>query len=130
MADLRMQFGIQWDLIKTPLIVPLLQLAVYICLAMTLMLFIERLYMGVVIILIKLFWKKPEQRYKWQPIDEDTESGNSSFPMVLIQIPMFNEKEVQFMFLNPTSFSCSKKLKRPNPFQVYNISIGATFNLS
>ncbi|XP_023748391.1 glucomannan 4-beta-mannosyltransferase 2 [Lactuca sativa] len=106
MADLRMQFGIQWDLIKTPLIVPLLQLAVYICLAMTLMLFIERLYMGVVIILIKLFWKKPEQRYKWQPIDEDTESGNSSFPMVLIQIPMFNEKEV------------------------YKISIGAACNLS
>ncbi|XP_071711383.1 glucomannan 4-beta-mannosyltransferase 2-like [Rutidosis leptorrhynchoides] len=105
-VDLVTQFGMLWELIKAPLIVPLLQLAVYICLAMTVMLFMERLYMGVVIILIKLFWKKPEQRYKWQPIHEDMEIGNMAFPKILIQIPMFNEKEV------------------------YKISIGAACNLS
>nr|GFC40591.1 glucomannan 4-beta-mannosyltransferase 2-like [Tanacetum cinerariifolium] len=92
--DLVTQFGILWDVIKMPLVVPLLQLAVNICLAMTVMLFMERLYMGVVIILVKLFWKKPEQRYKWEPIREDVEAGNLMFPKVLIQIPMFNEKEV------------------------------------
>ncbi|KAJ0670663.1 putative glucomannan 4-beta-mannosyltransferase [Helianthus annuus] len=100
------EFGMLWEVIKAPLIVPLLQFAVYICLTMTVMLFVERLYMGVVIILIKLFWKKPEQRYRWQPIYKDAEIGNMSFPKVLIQIPMFNEKEV------------------------YKISIGAACSLS
>ncbi|XP_061345338.1 glucomannan 4-beta-mannosyltransferase 2 isoform X2 [Gastrolobium bilobum] len=61
---------------------------------MSLMLFMERLYMGIVIILIKLFWKKPEQRYKYEPIQDDVELGSSNFPTVLIQIPMFNEREV------------------------------------
>ncbi|KAL8193642.1 hypothetical protein R6Q57_026777 [Mikania cordata] len=105
-VDLAAQIGMLWDLIKAPLIVPLLQLAVYICLAMTVMLFVERLYMGIVIILVKIFWKKPDKRYNWEPIREDLEIGNSAFPMVLIQIPMFNEKEV------------------------YKISIGAACNLS
>ncbi|KAG2674509.1 hypothetical protein I3843_13G124700 [Carya illinoinensis] len=88
------QIGMMWELIKAPLIVPLLTLGVYICLAMSLMLFIERLYMGVVIILVKLFWKKPEKRYNYELLQEDLEMGSSNFPVVLIQIPMFNEKEV------------------------------------
>ncbi|PKI78771.1 hypothetical protein CRG98_000838 [Punica granatum] len=91
--DIAGQIGMMWELIKTPLIVPLLNLAVYICLAMVLMLFIERLYMGVVIILVKLFWKKPEDRYNWNPIEEDLESGSAAYPVVLVQIPMFNERE-------------------------------------
>lgn len=92
--DVAGQIGMMWELIKTPLIVPLLRLGVYICLAMALMLFIERLYMGVVIILVKLFWRKPEDRYNWRPIEEDLESGSAAYPVVLVQIPMFNEKEV------------------------------------
>lgn len=103
-VDLAAQIGLLWDLIKAPLIVPLLQLAVYICLAMTVMLFLERLYMGIVIILIKLFWKKPDKRYNWEPIRDDLEIGNSAFPLVLIQIPMFNEKEVCFFFFIVCSF--------------------------
>lgn len=83
-----------WELIRAPLIVPLLQLSVYICLTMSLMLLMERLYMGIVIILVKLFWKKPEQRYNWEPIQDDEESGSLNYPVVLIQIPMFNEREV------------------------------------
>ncbi|KAI8524254.1 hypothetical protein RHMOL_Rhmol13G0136100 [Rhododendron molle] len=104
--DMAGQIGVIWELIKAPLIVPLLRLSVYVCLAMTLMLFMERLYMGVVIILVKLFWKKPDKRYKWEPISEDLEIGNEAFPVVLVQIPMFNEREV------------------------YKISIGAACNLS
>lgn len=106
-ADIAGQIGFIWELIRTPLIVPLLRIAVYICLAMTVMLFVERLYMGIVIILVKIFWKKPEKRYNWEPMRDDIESGSSSYPMVLVQIPMFNEREVcnsqilnsQFLFL-------------------------------
>ncbi|KAL4296139.1 hypothetical protein GQ457_12G027710 [Hibiscus cannabinus] len=92
--DITGQLGLIWELIKAPLIVPLLQLGVYICLAMSLMLFMERVYMGIVIILVKLFWKKPEKRYNFEPIQDDVELGSSNFPVVLVQIPMFNEKEV------------------------------------
>ncbi|KAL6975999.1 Glucomannan 4-beta-mannosyltransferase 2, partial [Sarracenia purpurea var. burkii] len=52
--------------------------------------------MGVVIILVKLFQKKkkPDNRYKWEPISEDLEIGNATFPVVRVRIPMFNEREV------------------------------------
>lgn len=92
--DIAGQIGLIWELIKVPLIVPLLKLCVYICLAMSLMLFMERVYMGIVIILVKIFWKKPEKRYNWEAIQDDVELGSTNFPFVLIQIPMFNEKEV------------------------------------
>ncbi|XP_021899067.1 glucomannan 4-beta-mannosyltransferase 2 [Carica papaya] len=92
--DITGQIGLIWELIKAPLIVPLLRLGVYICLAMSLMLFMERLYMGIVIILVKMFWKKPEKRYKFELIQDDVEAGSSNFPVVLIQIPMYNEREV------------------------------------
>ncbi|KAL1557660.1 Glucomannan 4-beta-mannosyltransferase 2 [Salvia divinorum] len=104
--DIAGQIGLLWELIKAPLIVPLLTVCVYICLAMSIMVFIERLYMGVVIVLVHLFWKKPEKRYRYEPMKDDLESGNGGYPIVLVQIPMFNEKEV------------------------YKISIGAACNLS
>ncbi|KAF5750468.1 Nucleotide-diphospho-sugar transferases superfamily protein isoform 1 [Tripterygium wilfordii] len=89
-----LQLSIIWGQIKAPLIVPLLRFAVVICLAMSLMLFIERVYMGIVIVLIKIFGRKTEKRYKWEPIKDDIEIGNSAYPMVLVQIPMYNEREV------------------------------------
>ncbi|KAK9290823.1 hypothetical protein L1049_009001 [Liquidambar formosana] len=92
--DISEQIGLIWAQIKAPLIVPLLKLAVVVCLIMSLMLFIERVYMGIVIVLVKLFGRKPEKRYKWEPIKDDVELGNSAYPMVLVQIPMYNEKEV------------------------------------
>ena len=91
------QLGMIWELVKGPVIVPLLQLAVYICLLMSLMLLCERVYMGIVIVLVKLFWKKPHKRYKFEPIQDDEELGSSNFPVVLVQIPMFNEREVSFI---------------------------------
>ncbi|XP_028946215.2 glucomannan 4-beta-mannosyltransferase 9-like isoform X1 [Malus domestica] len=92
--DISMQMGLIWSQIKAPLIVPLLRLAVVLCLIMSVMLFVERLYMAVVIVLIKLFGRKPEKRYKWEPMKDDVELGNSAYPMVLVQIPMYNEREV------------------------------------
>nr|BAF36300.1 hypothetical protein [Ipomoea trifida] len=93
-GDMAAQMRLMYDLVKAPLIVPVLRLAVYVCLTMSMMLFVERLYMGIVIILVKIFCGKPEKRYKWEPMREDYEIGTSVFPSVLIQIPMFNEKEV------------------------------------
>lgn len=99
-SDIAGSIGLLWELIKAPLVVPLLRISVYICLAMSIMVFIERLYMGVVIILVKLFMKKPEKRYKWEPMREDVEIGNAAFPLVLVQIPMYNEKEVYLFRIN------------------------------
>ena len=102
-GDMSGQLELMWEMIKAPLIVPLLKLGVVFCLTMSLMLFCERLYMGVVIILVKLFWKKPEKRYNWEPlpdaIDDIEMGGSNKFPHVLIQIPMFNEREVIYLFL-------------------------------
>ncbi|XXG62973.1 hypothetical protein AAC387_Pa05g1255 [Persea americana] len=92
--DITEQIGFIWEQVKGPLIVPLLKVAVFVCLAMSVMLFLERVYMGIVITLVKLFRRKPEKRYKWEPIRDDVELGNSPYPMVLVQIPMYNEKEV------------------------------------
>lgn len=94
--DISGQIGLIWGQIKAPLIVPLLKVAVFLCLVMSLMLFAERVYMGIVIVLIKLIGRKPEKRYKWEPMKDDIELGNSTYPMVLVQIPMYNEREVLF----------------------------------
>ncbi|OIW11321.1 hypothetical protein TanjilG_20470 [Lupinus angustifolius] len=92
--DIVMQFALVWSQIKAPLIVPLLRIGVVLCLFMSVMMLMERLYMGIVIILVKLFGRKPEKRYKWEPMKDDMELGNSSYPMVLVQVPMYNEREV------------------------------------
>jgi beta-mannan synthase len=92
--DMTDQLALIWRQMRAPLIAPLLRFAVGICLIMSVMLFVERVYMAVVIVLVKLFGKRPEKRYKWEPIRDDIELGNSAYPMVLVQIPMYNEKEV------------------------------------
>ncbi|XP_022859125.1 glucomannan 4-beta-mannosyltransferase 2-like isoform X2 [Olea europaea var. sylvestris] len=105
-ADITGQIGLLWELIKVPFVVPLLRVAVYMGLVMSMIVSAERLSMLIVVLFVKLFMKKPENRYKWEPLQEDVEIGDSAFPMVLVQIPMYNEKEV------------------------YKISIGAACNLS
>ncbi|WOL12670.1 glucomannan 4-beta-mannosyltransferase 9-like isoform X1 [Canna indica] len=93
-GDMTQQLGVVWQQVKAPVIVPLLQLAVYVCLAMSVMLFVEKVYMAVVISAVRLLGRRPEKRYKWEPMGDDAELGTSAYPMVLIQIPMYNEKEV------------------------------------
>lgn len=93
-SDMTEQLLVIWGLIKAPIIVPLLNMGVLVCLSMSVMLFIERLYMGVVITFVKIFGRKPDKRYKWEALKDDLEHGNSAYPIVLIQIPMFNEREV------------------------------------
>lgn len=126
-ADIAGQVGLIWELIRAPLIAPLLRVSVYICLAMSLMLFCERLYMGIVIILVKIFWKKPKKRYNWEPIRDDLESNNASYPMVLVQIPMFNEKEVSIsQFLTHLTFLAFWDLVKINSLFLFFSSYRST----
>ncbi|PIN01598.1 Glucomannan 4-beta-mannosyltransferase [Handroanthus impetiginosus] len=81
-----------WDCIRVPIIVPLLCIVVYICLAMSIMLFIKRVYMAIVILFVKCLRKKRYTKYKLDAIKEDLER-NKNYPKLMVQIPMFNEKE-------------------------------------
>ncbi|VVA92327.1 unnamed protein product [Arabis nemorensis] len=80
--------------LRTLLIVPLFKCLVALCLIISLLVFTECIYMNLVVLYVKLFKRKPEKFYKWEPMQEDIELGNESYPMVLVQIPMYNEKEV------------------------------------
>ncbi|KAL2554344.1 Glucomannan 4-beta-mannosyltransferase 9 [Forsythia ovata] len=82
-----------WESIRVPIIAPILRIAVYVCIAMSAMLFIERVYMAIVITCVKFFGKKRYTKYQLDSIKEDLEK-NKNYPTVLIQIPMYNEKEV------------------------------------
>nr|XP_027104838.1 glucomannan 4-beta-mannosyltransferase 9-like isoform X2 [Coffea arabica] len=86
--------GRLWQQAKAALLVPFLKMMVFLCLTMSILLFVERVYMGIVVVLIKIFRWKPEKKHKWEPMKEDLEMGNLGYPMVLVQIPMCNEKEV------------------------------------
>ena len=92
--------GTMWEQVREPLIVPFMKVMVTMCLAMSIMLFVERVYMGIVIVVVKLMKYKLDKRYKWESIKEDLEMGNSAYPMVLVQIPMYNEKEVCVFILS------------------------------
>ncbi|CAN6462470.1 unnamed protein product [Victoria cruziana] len=82
-----------WREIRTPLVIPVIRMAVWICGVMSVMLFVERVYMAVVIVCVKLLGKQRYTKYKLDAVREDLEM-NGSYPVVLVQIPMFNEKEV------------------------------------
>nr|GMD50645.1 glucomannan 4-beta-mannosyltransferase 9-like [Ipomoea batatas] len=88
-------------------VVPLLRVMVFLCLAMVIMTLVEKVYFAVVVACLKLFRRKPEKQYKWEDMKkDDLEIGDSVYPMVLVQLPMCNEKKV------------------------YQLSIGAACNLS
>ncbi|KAI3822525.1 hypothetical protein L1987_10116 [Smallanthus sonchifolius] len=86
-------FTDMWRDIRLSMVMPSLTVAICICVVMSVMMFIERMYMTVVILLVKFMGKKRYTQYKLEALKEDLEQ-NRSYPMVLVQIPMFNEKEV------------------------------------
>lgn len=92
--DIAGQIGLIWEQVKAPVIIPLLRVAAFLCLVMSVMLFLEKVYLAVVIVAVKISGRRPDKRYKWAPLQDDLELGNSAFPLVLVQIPMYNEKEV------------------------------------
>ncbi|KAG0613781.1 hypothetical protein M758_6G129900 [Ceratodon purpureus] len=83
-----------WLSVRAPVVAPLLQFAINVCLVMVTMLFVERIFMCGVMVFVKLLRRTPESVYKFEPIRDDLEFGNSAYPMVLVQIPMYNEREV------------------------------------
>uniref|UniRef100_A0A1J3K4A2 glucomannan 4-beta-mannosyltransferase n=1 Tax=Noccaea caerulescens TaxID=107243 RepID=A0A1J3K4A2_NOCCA len=83
-----------WRQIRSLLIVPVFKCLVAICLVISCLVFIESFYMNIVVIYVKLFKRKPEKIYKWEAMQEDVELGDQNHPMVLVQIPMYNEREV------------------------------------
>ncbi|XP_062199861.1 glucomannan 4-beta-mannosyltransferase 1-like [Phragmites australis] len=86
-----------WRAVRWSVVVPTLQLAVYVCAAMSLMLFLERLYMAVVVAGLWLLRgrKRAHRRDGDQQQDDLVEAAaDHCHPMVLVQIPMFNEKQV------------------------------------
>ena len=76
-----------------------LRAAVWACLAASAMLVAEAAYMGLAS--LAALWRRPRRRYRWEPMPGaaggDVEEGPAAaaeFPMVLVQIPMYNEREV------------------------------------
>lgn len=76
------------------IMVPVMNTLVYLCVAMSVMLFVDRVSMAIVKFISELLGRTPEKRYKWEAIKEDSELGGLGYPMVLVQIPMYNEREV------------------------------------
>ena len=101
-----------WRAVRRHVVVPGLQLAVYVCAAMSLMLFLERLYMAAVVAGLWLQRRRRKRARRRRRLsgnddvrkrvlddDEDDDLLESAgedrrCPMVLVQIPMFNEKQV------------------------------------
>ncbi|KAJ1295783.1 hypothetical protein BS78_01G249000 [Paspalum vaginatum] len=77
-----------------------LRAAVWACLAASAVLVAEAAYMGLAsIVAAGMPWRRPRTRYRWDPMPGaaggDVEAADGAgFPMVLVQIPMYNEKEV------------------------------------
>ncbi|KAL5709992.1 glucomannan 4-beta-mannosyltransferase [Ranunculus cassubicifolius] len=85
-------FRTAWQLLEVPM-VPFLRLAIIICAVMSVMLFKERVHMAIVILTVKLMGSKWYTKFKLETLKQDLEDNNSC-PTVLVQIPMYNEKEV------------------------------------
>lgn len=81
--------------LRAKTIAPLLRVAIAACLIMSVMLLIEAVSMAAVSLAVKILRRRPEKRYRWEPIAGDEEEGSLAYPMVLVQIPMFNEKKVK-----------------------------------
>ncbi|RWW18541.1 hypothetical protein GW17_00017465 [Ensete ventricosum] len=103
-----------WVLVRANVVAPVLQVAVALCMLMSVMLVSEKILMGATSLFAKLFRWRPQRRYKYHSMGEDMEVG---YPMVLVQIPMYNEKQVRPFLLSLT-------------LRVYKLSIGAACGLS
>ncbi|CAD6202285.1 unnamed protein product [Miscanthus lutarioriparius] len=94
-----------WAAVRARAVAPALEAAVWACLAMSVMLVLEVCYMSVSsFVAVNLLRRTPERRYRWEPMpsgtaggqqdDEEAAVGGEAYPMVLVQIPMYNEREV------------------------------------
>uniref|UniRef100_A0A8R7QYV4 Glycosyltransferase 2-like domain-containing protein n=1 Tax=Triticum urartu TaxID=4572 RepID=A0A8R7QYV4_TRIUA len=83
-----------WDAVRAGAVAPALAAVSGACLAMSAMLLAEAVFMAAA----SLVRRRPERRYSAGPLGaqdgEDEERGLLGYPMVLVQIPMYNEREV------------------------------------
>lgn len=91
-----------WAHARALVLVPAVRMLVALSLAMTVMILVEKLFVSAVCLVVKLFRLRPERRYRWEPIvsaastgDEEAAATAAAHPMVLVQIPMYNEREVR-----------------------------------
>lgn len=118
-----------WEQVRSELVVPLLRWAVVACMVMSVIVLAEKVFLGIVSLAVKLLRRRPGRLYRCDPIvQQDKEAGSAAFPMVLVQIPMYNEKEVWLVSgLPPSSFF---RIGMPNYCRLtWMISIGRTKHL-
>ncbi|KAI3904122.1 hypothetical protein MKW98_021708 [Papaver atlanticum] len=70
-SDVIDAFRMVWELFRSSCVVPVLRICVYICLTMTILLFIDRVYMSAIIFYVKSRGLKPQKIYKWEEIEDD-----------------------------------------------------------
>ena len=95
-----------WAHARALLLVPAVRLLVFLSLAMTVMILVEKLFVCAVCLVVWAFRLGPHRRYRWEPIiagsadggEEESGGhgggGEAKYPVVLVQIPMYNEREV------------------------------------
>ncbi|XBI24168.1 hypothetical protein VPH35_049294 [Triticum aestivum] len=110
-ATVAAQCALAGEQARAFLVVPAVRLLVLLSLAMTVMILLEKLFVAAVCYAAKALGHRPERRYKWGPVaasacktggddEEDgivgvgSGSGSAAFPVVLVQIHMYNEREV------------------------------------
>jgi beta-mannan synthase len=87
--------------LRALVVVPAVRLLLVLSLAMTVMILVEKVFVCAVCLAVKAFRLRPERRYRWEPVaspssagDVEAGGGAMAHPMVLVQIPMYNEREV------------------------------------
>ncbi|KAF4369915.1 hypothetical protein F8388_011785 [Cannabis sativa] len=79
--DVTTSLSYNWDSLRVSMIAPLLNLAMTLCSVMSIMLFIERVYMAMVILFVKLLGMNRYTKYKLESIKEAVEL-DKSYPLV------------------------------------------------
>ncbi|KAE9450442.1 hypothetical protein C3L33_17656, partial [Rhododendron williamsianum] len=76
------EIGMGWEQAwRAPAIAPVLRWTVAVCLAMSIMVLVDRVYMGIVIMGVKLSRRRGVKKYKWEPIKGDLEVKSEAYPM-------------------------------------------------
>uniref|UniRef100_A0A0D9Z824 glucomannan 4-beta-mannosyltransferase n=1 Tax=Oryza glumipatula TaxID=40148 RepID=A0A0D9Z824_9ORYZ len=93
-----------WVGARSRAVAPALQVGVWACMVMSVMLVVEATYNSAVSVAARLVGWRPERRFKWEPLgggagagagdEEKGEAAAAAYPMVMVQIPMYNELEV------------------------------------
>lgn len=86
----------RWVLIRVEYLAPVLQLLANVCVVLFLIQSLDRLILCLGCFWIKVWNVKPVAK---KVVDLESGDGDGYFPMVLVQIPMCNEKEVNFLMI-------------------------------